>query len=310
MQGDRTAPVRPKFSIVIPAFNAAEFIGETLLSIRKQQFPSLEVLVMDGGSTDDTALIARDFEGLAVSVFSEPDGGQLDAVQKGLKRSTGEIFYWLNADDVLLPGSLRLVASVFDRLPEVDLVYSDDFAFHAPTRTLVNGGLIKGLSLRDHVLFYRQMYSECIFWRRGSTRFLSDDWFDLRVATDYAFFLNLRRGLREQWVRKRLGAFRVADGQVSERAAQLIPQERSRIRAAMYEQLGWGAGSIRRRQILHAPSFWLRQVVRPAAHAAMRALRRKLDGGTRRREMAAAFFGKWLNPEVPPSDDVERLLFR
>lgn len=300
----------PRFTVVIPAWNAGRYIGATLLSLAKQEFPSLEVIVMDGGSTDDTLRIAETFPGLAVTVVSEPDRGQLDALQKGLKLARGEIVHWLNADDIMMPGTLAEVDAAFRADAALQLVFSDDFAFEEERRVLVNGGLIKGLSFKDHLLFYRQMYSECIFWRRECTRLLPESDYDLRITTDYAFFLNLRHGLKERWLPKRLGAFRMAEGQMSERALALLPGEQARVKAAAHARLGWSAGSIAWRRALHAPSFVLRQKLRPAAWAALRALRRKLDGGARRAAMTAAFYDDWLDPARPVTPDLIQRLYR
>ncbi len=305
---DRSPP--PRFSVVIPSFNAGSYIGETLMSVRKQNVASLEVIVMDGGSTDETLAIVRACEGLNIRLVSEPDRGQLDAVQKGVRAARGEIVYWLNADDILMPGSLAAVDAAFAADPALDLVFSDDFAFDAERRMLSRGGLIKGLSYADHALFYRQMYSECIFWRRDATRYLPDSDYDLRITTDYAFFLNLRRGLKERWLPKRLGAFRIAEDQMSSRMAERHASEFARVRADAYRLCGWSDRDVARRRILHWPSFQMRQVARPAAHALLRATRRKLDGGRRASAQTNAFFDAWLNPGSPPSVALERMLHR
>jgi len=205
------------FSIVIPCFNAEQFISKTLLSIKKQAYEPLEVIVVDGASTDSTVERVRAFEGLNIRVLSEPDQGQLDALQKGLRVASGDIFYWLNADDVLMPNTLHTVSRLFAEDPALDLVFSDDFAFNEAQGTLSVAATIKYLTHSEHILFYRQMYSECIFWRAAHTRFLPPTYLQLRLCTDYAFFANLRFGLKERWVKKRLGAFRVTANQVSQR---------------------------------------------------------------------------------------------
>lgn len=300
----------PRFSVVIPAYNAAPWLPLTLLSLAKQEFASLEVLVMDGGSTDATAEIARTYPGLSMIVVSEPDRGQLDALQKGLRLARGDIVHWLNADDIMMPGTLATVDAAFSADASLDLVFSDDFAFNEERRVLVNGGLIKGLSYEDHLLFYRQMYSECIFWKRQKTRLLPESDYDLRITTDYAFFLNLRHGLKQKWVAKRLGAFRMVDGQVSQRALAQLPAERERVKAAARARVGWSDATLPLRRALHWPSFALRQQLRPAAHAAARALRRKLDGGVKRQAATQAFFDDWLAADRPVTPALVDLLHR
>lgn len=105
---------RPKISIVIPSFNAAEFLDRALESVVRQDYDALELLVVDGGSTDETTAIVRRYSDRIAYFVSEPDKGQSHAINKGLARSTGDFVGWLNADDVLFPGALRAVADNAD----------------------------------------------------------------------------------------------------------------------------------------------------------------------------------------------------
>ncbi|NBC37643.1 glycosyltransferase [Novosphingobium sp. FSY-8] len=300
----------PRFSILIPVYNAAGFIEATLLSIAKQNFPGVEIILMDGGSNDGTLDIARAYPGLDIKITSEPDKGQLHALQKATQKATGEICYWLNADDILMPGSLAEVDKAFRDDPTLDLVFSDDFAFYEERQLLVNGGLIKGMTFADHSLYYRQMYSECVFWKREKTVLLPESFYDLRLYTDYAFFLNLRIGLKEKWLPKRLGAFRSVAGQISQTYQDRRRTEPPRIKAHCFERQGWSPQSIALRRALHGPSFFLRQWLRPAIHAALRAAGRKLDGGASRAAKNDAFFNDWLNPQKPVTPALIQLLYR
>lgn len=300
----------PRFSVLIPCYNAAPYIGATLRSIAKQGKDSVEVVVADGGSTDGTQAILESFPSLDIRVVSEPDRGQLDALQKAASRARGDIVYWLNADDILMPGSLTAVDAAFAADPSLDLVFSDNFAFNEEARTLHVGGLIAGLSVRDNALFYRQMYSECIFWRRKRTKMLPESEHDLRVYTDYAFFMNLRPGLNELWLPKRLGAFRVATHQASQRFRDRADEEYLRVRRAAWQRSGWSENDIWMHRAAHWPSFMLRQRLRPAAHAAARRIGRALDGGRRRRLMTTAFFDDWLSSDIMPTAELESILYR
>jgi glycosyltransferase involved in cell wall biosynthesis len=286
------------FSIVIPCFNAEQFISKTLLSIKKQGYEHLEVIVVDGASTDATVKRIQAFEGLTIRLLSEPDQGQLDALQKGLKLASGDIFYWLNADDILMPGTLHTVSRLFADDPALDLVFSDDFAFNEVQKTLSVGATIKYLTHNEHILFYRQMYSECIFWRGAHTRFLSPAYMQLRLCTDYAFFANLRFGLKERWVKKRLGAFRVTAHQVSQRFSSRLKEERRFIRSEAFARHGWTRMRVLARRIALGPRFLALQLLYPRAQRALRKLLRVLSGDRRRSDMAALFFNVWLNDSV------------
>lgn len=80
--------------------NAAEFIDNTLQSVLNQNYPDLEYIVVDGGSTDGTQQIIEPYLDRLAYYVSEPDGGQYEAIQRGLARATGDVMCWLNADDI------------------------------------------------------------------------------------------------------------------------------------------------------------------------------------------------------------------
>ena len=106
----------PKISIVIPSYNKVKFIGLTLESIFSQNYPDLEVIVQDGGSADGTAEVIKKFAlkyPAIIKYESKKDKGQLDAINKGLGKATGEILTFINADDVYEPGALDSVAESY-----------------------------------------------------------------------------------------------------------------------------------------------------------------------------------------------------
>ncbi|MEM3394160.1 MAG: glycosyltransferase family 2 protein, partial [Candidatus Methanomethylicia archaeon] len=108
--------VFPKISVVIPSFNKVDFVEDTLSSIIKQNYPNLEVVIQDGGSADGTLEVIKKYERKHPSVFkveSKKDKGQLDAINKGLKKTTGEILTYINADDVYEKGAFRKVAEAY-----------------------------------------------------------------------------------------------------------------------------------------------------------------------------------------------------
>jgi len=109
-----------RISIVTPSFNQAEFLDETLRSIIAQRNYVHEFSVIDGGSTDGSVDIIRRHADQIDHWVSEKDAGQSDAIQKGFARTTGDFLFWLNSDDVLLPGALEKVHDALDNHPEWD----------------------------------------------------------------------------------------------------------------------------------------------------------------------------------------------
>jgi len=97
---------QPVISVVIPVLNRAHFLPATLRSVFEQSFPNIECIVIDGGSTDGTLEVIHQHEALLAYWESTPDKGQAEAINKGFSHATGEIFAWLNADDIWQPEAI------------------------------------------------------------------------------------------------------------------------------------------------------------------------------------------------------------
>ncbi|WP_202797433.1 glycosyltransferase family 2 protein [Chthoniobacter flavus] len=113
----------PSLAIVVPSYQQADFLDCTLESIFSQGYPRLTVAVQDGGSRDGTAAVLEKYAPQLSSCVSQPDGGQADAIVKGFVKVAGDIMAWLNADDLLMPGTLQFVGEFFATHPEVDVIY-------------------------------------------------------------------------------------------------------------------------------------------------------------------------------------------
>jgi glycosyltransferase involved in cell wall biosynthesis len=114
----------PLISIVTPSFNQAAYLEETIESVLGQDYPNLEYLVIDGGSTDGSVEIIRRHAARLANWVSEPDSGQTAAINKGFRRARGEILAWLNSDDVYAPGAVSRAVQALRDNPQHDLVYS------------------------------------------------------------------------------------------------------------------------------------------------------------------------------------------
>src|SRR5690349_18748685 len=111
----------PKISIITPSLNQAKYLEQTIDSVLMQNYPSLEYIVVDGGSTDDSHKIIQKYARHFSYYISERDNGQSNAINKGIKRATGEIINWLNSDDFLEPNCLKTIAEAFTD-PSINVV--------------------------------------------------------------------------------------------------------------------------------------------------------------------------------------------
>jgi glycosyltransferase involved in cell wall biosynthesis len=117
----------PRLSIVTPSFNQGRFLERCIRSVLDQGYPDLEYVVIDGGSTDESVEIIRRHQDRLAYWVSEPDSGQADAINKGIRRTGGELVAWLNADDFYLPGAFAAAAEAFGRDPSRSFYYGDGF---------------------------------------------------------------------------------------------------------------------------------------------------------------------------------------
>ena len=114
---------QPKVSVVTPSFNQARFLERTIRSVLAQDYPNLEYIVIDGGSTDGSLEIIRRFADRLHHWVSEPDLGQADAINKGFMSASGEVLAWLNSDDTYLPGAIAEAVAYLQTHPDVGMVY-------------------------------------------------------------------------------------------------------------------------------------------------------------------------------------------
>jgi glycosyltransferase involved in cell wall biosynthesis len=160
----------PSISLVTPSLNQGRFIRATIESVLSQEYPALEYFVQDGGSTDGTLDLLAAYAG-RVPFVSEPDRGQADAINRGLRRSHGEVVGYLNSDDLLRPGALRAVGEAFAARPDVVFVWGRATYVEAEGTT-VSPCLVRSDAWGARILLHssRQLSSEGPLGRRWGVR--------------------------------------------------------------------------------------------------------------------------------------------
>jgi glycosyltransferase involved in cell wall biosynthesis len=126
----------PLVSIVTPSFNQAIFLEDTLQSVLNQDYPNIEYIVIDGGSTDGSQEIIKRYADRLAFWTSESDRGQADAINKGLRRATGEIVAWLNSDDMYMAGAISEAVQALRVNPAAGMVYADGLMVDSEGRLL------------------------------------------------------------------------------------------------------------------------------------------------------------------------------
>jgi glycosyltransferase involved in cell wall biosynthesis len=115
----------PRVSIITPSLNQAQYLEQCILSVLEQDYPNIEYIIMDGGSTDGSVDIIRKYSDRLAYWVSQPDNGQSAAINTGLCHSTGEIWGWMNADDAYMPDAIGKIVNWLQTHPKTDIVYGD-----------------------------------------------------------------------------------------------------------------------------------------------------------------------------------------
>ncbi len=197
----------PSFSIVTPSYNQGIFVEDTVRSVLDQHYPNLEYWVMDGGSTDLTCDVLRRYAD-RLQFVSERDGGQSDAINKGIARSHGQIIGWLNSDDTYAPGALMSVATYFRDHPEVAVVYGDADYIDADGTDIVPCAHIEPYDAHRLLHYSDFIVQPAAFFRRDAFEAVGGLDQSLHYCMDYDLWLKLAARYKIAYLPQRLASFR------------------------------------------------------------------------------------------------------
>jgi glycosyltransferase involved in cell wall biosynthesis len=202
-----------KISIVTPSFNQAAFLERTIRSVLNQNYPNLEYIIVDGGSTDGSVDIIRKYENHLAYWVSEKDRGQTHALNKGFQRATGEIVAWINSDDMYCPKVFEVAAQAFMADPALDMVYGNLLVMDGQDRILRP---IRGPYWWPSLVMISMTLQPAAFWTRRlfKTYGCLDERF--RFAMDHEFFCRVGKDLRTLYLNRDIVFFRSHPDQKTE----------------------------------------------------------------------------------------------
>jgi glycosyltransferase involved in cell wall biosynthesis len=202
----------PRISIVTPSYNQAAFLEATIQSVLSQDYPNLEYIVMDGGSTDGSVEIIKRYEGRLAHWVSAKDEGQADAINRGFRRATGNILAWLNSDDMYLPGTLAKIAAAMTGAAEGEVLFGNCIHINDASSELYGSDVIGshekwGIEQVDYIEQPSSFFSRSAWDKTGELAA------DLCYCLDWDWFIRARgKGIRFFPIPDYLSIYRLHEG--------------------------------------------------------------------------------------------------
>jgi glycosyltransferase involved in cell wall biosynthesis len=220
-------PSLPLVSIVTPSLNQAQFIRDTIESVRAQEYPRIEHIVLDGGSHDGTLEVLARYPGLRWT--SEPDAGQTHALNRGFHMASGEILSWLNADDLLLPGSVAAVVEAFRSDAATMMVYGDGDLIDARGQNLQPFRFTEPFNLRRLIEVHDYILQPAAFVRRPALEAVGYLDESLTWCMDWDLWIRIGQRFPVHYLPRRLAQARLHADTKTNRAGWAKVREMHRI---------------------------------------------------------------------------------
>lgn len=226
----------PMISIITPSFNQKIFIEQTIISVQRQKYPKYEHIIVDGGSTDGTISILKRYD-KTIKWVSEPDKGQADAINKGMRMAKGEILAYINSDDTYEDGALLAVGEYFYQNPRVKFVYG-------------KGKYIdkNGRYLEDYpnaVVDKRTLFYECnvcqptSFWRRDLWEQVGEFDPSRQMVMDYEYWMRVQKIYKMKFLNSYLANYRLHTDSKTVSKRKYVYKEAIAVSARHYKRVSY-----------------------------------------------------------------------
>jgi glycosyltransferase involved in cell wall biosynthesis len=225
-----------KFSIVIPSYNQGKFIEDTIISVIQQDYLEKELIVIDGGSKDNTIDIIKKYEKYISYWVSEPDNGQANAINKGFEKSSGDILYYINSDDVLSEGALSNVAKVFSKYKKYDLVAGHSFLFNDSVRHPIGKIFSCSNNYIEMLIMGSSLTQPSVFFTRRAYENAGPFDESFFFSMDYEYWIRLLyKGFKLKIINKFLSYVRIHNDSKSSNYRDIKEKEDEIVRNKYYE---------------------------------------------------------------------------
>jgi glycosyltransferase involved in cell wall biosynthesis len=240
-----------KISILTPSFQAVKYIGRAIDCVLDQQYPDVEHIVMDGGSTDGTVAVLEKYPHL--KWVSEPDNGQSDAMNKAFEQVTGEVLTYLNADDYFAEGALKAVADCFSQHPDADMVVGNLIIDKGEKQRTVKPSTTFAQLLRHFEIPF-PFNPVCYFYKAEVQRKAGPFPQENHLTMDYWFLLHAYRHSKVVRIDRVLGTFDLNfESKTAVNANSVLECHRAALRFLKGESLYW-----RLYYRFHYSKYWLK----------------------------------------------------
>lgn len=202
----------PKISIITPSFNLGNHIKKAIDSVLSQDYANFEYIVIDGGSRDNTIDILKSYD-TKLKWISEPDNGQTDAINKGLKMCGGDLFAWLNADDYYEPDAFQKVAAIYIKNPNVGVIYGNCYMDYITEKQLSKP--LESIDLKKMLNEGNLIYGPASFYNLPMLKQLGGFDTSIDYWMDYDVYLKLKKISDFYYIDENLANFTVRPGQKS-----------------------------------------------------------------------------------------------